>query len=43
MKLKRYLAPNMRRAMLLVRDELGDEAVIMSTRQTDEGLKWWPP
>ncbi|AZR82511.1 flagellar biosynthesis protein FlhF [Thiomicrospira sp. S5] len=39
MKLKRYLAPNMRRAMLLVRDELGDEAVIMSTRQTDEGVE----
>ncbi len=39
MKLKRYLAPNMRRAMLLVRDELGDDAVIMSTRQTDEGVE----
>ncbi|MGC9385409.1 MAG: flagellar biosynthesis protein FlhF [Hydrogenovibrio sp.] len=39
MKLKRYLAPNMRRAMALVRDELGDDAVIMSTRQTDEGVE----
>lgn len=39
MKLKRYLAPNMRQAMLLVRDELGDDAVIMSTRNTDNGVE----
>lgn len=39
MKLKRYLAPNMRKAMLLVRDELGDDAVIMSTRNTDNGVE----
>ncbi|MDG4813099.1 flagellar biosynthesis protein FlhF [Hydrogenovibrio sp. 3SP14C1] len=39
MKLKRYLAPNMRKAMVLVRDELGDDAVIMSTRKTDDGVE----
>lgn len=39
MKLKRYLAPNMRKAMILVRDELGDDAVIMSTRKTNDGVE----
>ncbi|BBN59253.1 flagellar biosynthesis protein FlhF [Hydrogenovibrio marinus] len=39
MKLKRYLGPNMRQVMALVRDELGDDAVIMSTRNTDEGVE----
>lgn len=39
MKLKRYLATNMRQAMALVRDELGDNAVIMSTRNTAEGVE----
>lgn len=39
MKIKRYLAPNMRQAMLLVKNELGDDAVIMSTRNTDEGVE----
>lgn len=39
MKLKRYLAPNMRQAMDLVREELGSDAVIMSTRNTDEGVE----
>ncbi len=39
MKLKRYLATNMRQAMDLVRNELGDDAVIMSTRNTDEGVE----
>lgn len=39
MKLKRYLAPNMRKAMTLVREELGDDAVIMSTRNTPEGVE----
>lgn len=39
MKLKRYLAPNMRKAMTLVRDELGDDAVIMSTRNTRDGVE----
>jgi len=39
MQLKRYLAPNMRQAMDLVREELGMDAVIMSTRNTDEGVE----
>ncbi|MPQ75667.1 flagellar biosynthesis protein FlhF [Hydrogenovibrio sp. JE_KL2] len=39
MKLKRYLGPNMRQVMALVREELGDDAVIMSTRNTDEGVE----
>jgi len=39
MKLKRYLAPTMRKAMILVRDELGDDAVIMSTRNTPDGVE----
>ena len=39
MKLKRYLATNMRQAMDLVRNELGDDAVIMATRNTDEGVE----
>jgi len=39
MKLKRYLATNMRQAMGLVRDELGEDAVIMSSRKTDSGVE----
>lgn len=39
MKLKRYLGPTMRQVMALVREELGDDAVIMSTRNTDEGVE----
>lgn len=39
MKIKRYLAPSMRQVMALVRDELGDDAVIMSTRSTSEGVE----
>ena len=39
MKLKRFLAKNMRQAMDSVREELGDDAVIMSTRSTDEGVE----
>ena len=39
MKLKRYIAPTTREAMALVREELGDDAVIMSTRNTDEGVE----
>jgi len=39
MKLKRYLAPTMRKAMILVRDEMGDDAVIMSTRNTPDGVE----
>lgn len=39
MKLKRYLAKNMREAMDAVREELGDDAVIMSTRNTETGVE----
>lgn len=39
MKLKRYIAPTTRAAMALIREELGAEAVIMSTRNTDEGVE----
>lgn len=39
MKLKRYLAKSMREAMDAVREELGDDAVIMSTRNTDTGVE----
>jgi len=39
MKLKRYVAPTSREAMALIREELGPEAVIMSTRNTDEGIE----
>jgi len=38
-KLKRFLAPNMRQVMNLVRDELGEDAVIMSTRKGSEGIE----
>ncbi|MDG6773328.1 flagellar biosynthesis protein FlhF [Thiomicrorhabdus sp. ZW0627] len=39
MKIKRYFAPNMRQAMLLVKEEHGDDAVILSSRTTDEGVE----
>ena len=39
MKLKRYVAPTTREVMALVREELGNDAVIMSTRNTDEGVE----
>jgi len=39
MRIKRFVAPNMRLAMNLVREELGEEAVIMSTRQTDDSVE----
>lgn len=39
MKIKRYFAPTMRQAMLLVREDQGDEAVILSTRKTDDGIE----
>lgn len=39
MKIKRYFAPTMRQAMLLVREAHGDEAVILSSRTTDEGVE----
>lgn len=39
MKIKRYLAPTMRQAMLQVKQAHGDDAVILSTRNTPEGVE----
>jgi flagellar biosynthesis protein FlhF len=39
LKIKRYFAPTMRQAMLLVREAHGDDAVILSSRTTDEGVE----
>ncbi|WP_029407201.1 flagellar biosynthesis protein FlhF [Thiomicrorhabdus sp. Milos-T2] len=39
MKIKRYFAPNMRKAMNLVKEEHGDDAVILSTKDTDDGVE----
>ncbi|CAN8141682.1 flagellar biosynthesis protein FlhF [uncultured Thiomicrorhabdus sp.] len=39
MHIKRFFAPNMRQAMNAVREEHGDEAVILSTKQTAEGVE----
>ncbi len=39
MKLKPYFAKNMRLAMDLVREDLGNDAVIMSTRNTSDGVE----
>lgn len=39
MKIKRYVAPTMRQAMSLVRDEHGDDAVILSTKDVSEGVE----
>ncbi len=39
MKIKRYVAPTMRQAMSLVRDEHGDDAVILSTKDVPEGVE----
>jgi flagellar biosynthesis protein FlhF len=39
MKIKRFVAPDMRQAMREVRDEQGPEAVILSTRRLDEGIE----
>ncbi|WP_185231223.1 flagellar biosynthesis protein FlhF [Teredinibacter franksiae] len=36
---KRFVAPSMRRALDLVRDELGPEAVILSSQKTAEGVE----
>jgi len=38
-KIKRYVAPTMRQAMSLVRDEHGDDAVILSTKDVPEGVE----
>jgi flagellar biosynthesis protein FlhF len=39
MKIKRYTAPSMRAALALVRAEQGPDAVILSSRRTDEGIE----
>ncbi|MBT8137869.1 MAG: flagellar biosynthesis protein FlhF [Gammaproteobacteria bacterium] len=39
MKIKRYVAPDMRRAMRQVRDKQGPDAVILSSRRTTEGVE----
>jgi len=39
MKIKRYFAPTMRQAMALVKEAQGDDAVILSTRNTPEGVE----
>ncbi len=39
MKIKRYVAPTMRQAMSLVRNEHGDDAVILSTKDVPEGVE----
>lgn len=39
MKVKRYIAANMRQAMAKVREEQGNDAVILSTRNTEHGVE----
>jgi flagellar biosynthesis protein FlhF len=39
MKIKRFVAPDMRQAMRQVRDEQGPDAVILSTRKMDDGIE----
>lgn len=39
MKIKRFIAPDMRQAMREVREEQGPDAVILSTRRLDEGIE----
>jgi flagellar biosynthesis protein FlhF len=39
MKIKRFVAPDMRHAMRQVRDEQGPDAVILSTRRLDDGIE----
>lgn len=39
MKIKRFVAPDMRQAMREVREEQGPDAVILSTRRVDEGIE----
>lgn len=39
MKIKRFVAPDMRTAFRLVREEHGPDAVILSNRRTDEGVE----
>jgi flagellar biosynthesis protein FlhF len=39
MKIARHTAPDMRQAMRLVREQLGEEAVILSSRRTAQGVE----
>lgn len=39
MKIKRYFAPDMRRAIRMVRDEQGPDAVILSSRNLNNGVE----
>jgi flagellar biosynthesis protein FlhF len=39
MKLKRYIAPDMRSALRVIREEQGPDAVILSTRNVAEGVE----
>lgn len=39
MKIKRFIAPNMREAMRLVREEQGPDAVILSNRRLEHGIE----
>jgi flagellar biosynthesis protein FlhF len=39
MKIKRYTAPSMRAALALVRSEQGPDAVILSSRRSEEGIE----
>ncbi len=39
MKIKRFVAPDMRQALRLVRETLGEDAVILSNKSTDEGVE----
>ena len=39
MKIKRYVAADMRAALRAIREEQGADAVILSTRRTSEGVE----
>ncbi|MBV1883802.1 MAG: flagellar biosynthesis protein FlhF [Pseudomonadales bacterium] len=39
MKVRRFVAPDMRRALNLVRDELGDDAFILSNKSVADGIE----
>jgi len=39
MKIVRHIAPDMRQAMRSIREQLGDDAVILSSRRIPEGVE----
>lgn len=39
MKIKRYIAPDIRQAIRMVREELGPDAVIISNKRVDQGIE----